>query len=224
MKLQFFTEWIPNWIRKTNLYRRHMKWIEIHHLIKLNFFYAFSTRYFIIQKPILIFNCTNMNIKMRGHLLFLKSFEYIMDKNENYFSSWVKCINGVQLNFLHKNECAKWKTRIENIKVHFDCIISWRSLSLSTNLLSFKSVMRKTTFVFLDFSLETSVQCTSLSAIPPHNKVKSFVKQELERVNGDIIIRAGVINPINCTDLRSIKRVPCNIQLCRLAKCASREN
>lgn len=37
-----------------------------------------------------------------------------------------------------------------------------------------------------------------------------FDKHHEKRVNGDIIIKAGVINPMNCADLRAIKRAPCS--------------
>lgn len=52
------------------------------------------------------------------------------------------------------------------------------------------------------------------------NEVKSLTnKNYIEKVNGDIIVRAGVINPVNCTALRASRACARH-----LAKCASREN
>lgn len=38
------------------------------------------------------------------------------------------------------------------------------------------------------------------------NRAKSLTNKQ-KRVNGDIIVRAGVINPANCTALRALERV-----------------
>lgn len=65
----------------------------------------------------------------------------------------------------------------------------------------------KETFASLKFSQEASLVHKTRANLPQQSK--EFDKQT-KRVNSDIIIKAGVINPINCTALRSTERAPCS--------------
>lgn len=65
----------------------------------------------------------------------------------------------------------------------------------------------KETFASLKFSQEASSVHKTRANLPQQSK--EFDKQT-KRVNSDIIIKAGVINPVNCTALRSLKRAPCS--------------